>query len=109
MALRKKLKLDNDSQDSGFDQNAQSKYFKSNETDLSEKFLQIELDLVSKINTISFHKPIDYVYSPIEYAFETHSNFIKTYCKTTKKLLFLGINPGPWGMSQNGVCYFYLN
>lgn len=117
MSLRKKLKLNSDlqSQESEFDENAQSKYFtiktimdRPNSSYIAEKLLQIELDLVSKINTLNFNKPVDYIYSPVEYAFETHSNFVKTYCNSTKKVLFLGLNPGPWGMSQTGVCYHLI-
>lgn len=70
---------------------------------VADKFLRIELDLCMQINCLSFSAPVQYVYSPIEYAFELHSQYVRKFCNSTKKVLFLGMNPGPWGMCQTGV------
>lgn len=107
--LRKKLKLDFNVDES--DNDAESEYFtKQNNPGLfsvseniAKRFLDIELELVQDLNTLNFPKPVSCVYSPLEYAFVTHSKFVNRYCSNTKKLLFLGLNPGPWGMSQTGV------
>lgn len=70
---------------------------------ISEQVLSVERDLVIELGKITFHSPIEYVYSPLEYAFNIHTMYVQKYCNTIKKILFLGMNPGPWGMSQTGV------
>jgi len=44
-----------------------------------------------------------FVYNPIDYASEPHRKFLRKYLKMSKSVLFLGMNPGPWGMMQTGV------
>ena len=65
--------------------------------------LNIELNLVSKIRPLIIPPPVSYTYSPLEYAYEPHSHYVHKYCHGYKKILFLSMNPGPWGMSQTGV------
>ncbi|XP_047369512.1 single-strand selective monofunctional uracil DNA glycosylase [Vespa velutina] len=68
-----------------------------------EKLLLIEQELCQRLQTINFPSNVAYVYNPIIYAFEVHAMYVQTYCNGPKKILFLGMNPGPWGMSQTGV------
>ncbi|XP_034245279.1 single-strand selective monofunctional uracil DNA glycosylase-like isoform X1 [Thrips palmi] len=70
---------------------------------IAEELLRIELELCAQISSLMFSLPVRYVYSPIEYAFDLHAQFVRNFCNTSKKVLFLGMNPGPWGMSQTGV------
>ncbi|XP_015433302.1 PREDICTED: single-strand selective monofunctional uracil DNA glycosylase [Dufourea novaeangliae] len=72
-------------------------------TDISEQLLLMERNLATELGKITFRQPVEYVYSPLEYAFDTHAMYVRKYCSTAKKILFLGMNPGPWGMSQTGV------
>jgi single-strand selective monofunctional uracil DNA glycosylase len=44
-----------------------------------------------------------YVYNPLEYAWETHSQYLRRYVRRGASVLFLGMNPGPFGMAQTGV------
>lgn len=70
----------------------------------SEKLLNIQKELCFKLDTIQFKSPIDYIYNPLKYAKNLHEAFVKKYFEnSTKKILFLGMNPGPWGMCQTGV------
>nr|XP_031833563.1 single-strand selective monofunctional uracil DNA glycosylase isoform X2 [Nomia melanderi] len=71
--------------------------------DIPEQLLTLERNLATELGKITFRGPVEYVYSPLEYAFNIHTMYVKKYCSTTKKILFLGMNPGPWGMSQTGV------
>jgi single-strand selective monofunctional uracil DNA glycosylase len=79
----------------------------SNQTEGSEtlpqRLLAIELLQCTELNDIIFSGPVEYIYNPLEYAYDMHSNFVHKYCTSRKKILFLGMNPGPWGMSQTGV------
>ncbi|XP_066583547.1 single-strand selective monofunctional uracil DNA glycosylase [Prorops nasuta] len=70
---------------------------------VSEHILIIEFNLSEQLKKISFENPVFYVYNPLEYASEVHAKYVNKYCTTSKKILFLGMNPGPWGMSQTGV------
>lgn len=78
-----------------------------NELNGAEKILRIENQLSKRLNALRFGPPIEFVYNPLEYAYELHSIFVRKYFTTpTKKIMFLGMNPGPWGMSQTGVGIF---
>lgn len=71
--------------------------------DVSEQLLLVERNLAVELGKITFRLPIEYVYSPLEYAFNIHTLYVEKYCTAPKKIMFLGMNPGPWGMSQTGV------
>jgi len=43
------------------------------------------------------------VYNPLEYAWKSHVAYLSKYASSPKKIVFLGMNPGPWGMAQTGV------
>ncbi|ESO10717.1 hypothetical protein HELRODRAFT_143241, partial [Helobdella robusta] len=46
---------------------------------------------------------VEYTYNPLEYASELHCMFLERFFKAPTKLLFVGMNPGPYGMAQTGV------
>ncbi|XP_071451729.1 single-strand selective monofunctional uracil DNA glycosylase-like isoform X1 [Hetaerina americana] len=70
---------------------------------VADRLLAIECALSNCLNDLKFTSPVSYVYNPLDYAFHLHSMFVKKYCDSTKRLLFLGMNPGPWGMAQTGI------
>ncbi|XP_064590740.1 single-strand selective monofunctional uracil DNA glycosylase [Zonotrichia leucophrys gambelii] len=47
--------------------------------------------------------PVAVVYAPLEYAWEPHRSFVRRFLRSPKAVLFLGMNPGPFGMAQTGV------
>ncbi|XP_025019617.1 single-strand selective monofunctional uracil DNA glycosylase isoform X2 [Python bivittatus] len=70
---------------------------------LAEQFLHIEREQVVRLNSLSFLEPVQYVYNPLDYAWELHQDYVRKYCCSRKEVLFLGMNPGPFGMAQTGV------
>lgn len=85
--------------------------------DVAEEFLKLEKMLVSRLSLLtkeSFRtkaggdKAVEYIYNPLIYAFDLHNEYIRKYCRNFKKLVFLGMNPGPFGMVQTGVSEFPL-
>ncbi|CAM9090931.1 unnamed protein product, partial [Phaeothamnion confervicola] len=46
--------------------------------------------------------PISVTYNVFAYAFDPWSNYVRTFAGTGR-VLFLGMNPGPFGMAQTGV------
>ncbi|KAM4582523.1 single-strand selective monofunctional uracil DNA glycosylase-like [Fundulus diaphanus] len=69
----------------------------------SSRFLQAELELNAHLRGLTFGEPVRYVYNPLEYAWDTHRCYVEKYCLPGQKVLFLGMNPGPFGMAQTGV------
>lgn len=76
---------------------------------ISDKLLSIEQELCTKLQDVTFPSVIQYIYNPLEYASETHAMYVHKYCTGEKKILFVGMNPGPWGMSQTGVPFGEIN
>lgn len=76
--------------------------------DICSSFLLSINNLSSKLREIKFSRPVEFVYNPTEYAYDVFKNYIHTYCNSLKHLMFLGMNPGPWGMSQTGVSQNYI-
>ena len=73
------------------------------ESKICEELLKLEEDLCQELSSLSFASPVSFVYNPLEYAKETHEDYVRKYCKVGQNVLFLGMNPGPFGMAQNGV------
>lgn len=44
-----------------------------------------------------------WVYRPLDHAWRPHEVYLKRFGKGRKRVLFLGMNPGPFGMVQTGV------
>jgi single-strand selective monofunctional uracil DNA glycosylase len=52
---------------------------------------------------LTFAAPVTHVYNPLRYAWRAHEIYLRRYGKGPKRVLFLGMNPGPFGMAQTGV------
>lgn len=50
-----------------------------------------------------FKKPVTHVYNPLVYAWAAHEEYLRRYGKGPKRVVFVGMNPGPFGMAQTGV------
>lgn len=59
--------------------------------------------LRSGVGAIDFSEHVPWVYNPLDYAWEAHQQYLRKYAHGTRRVLFLGMNPGPWGMTQTGV------
>jgi len=60
-------------------------------------------ELCSNVSKLRFGPPVSYVYNPLDYAGEIHTEYLRRYGGGPKEVLLLGMNPGPWGMAQTGV------
>lgn len=52
---------------------------------------------------IKFGPPVAFVYNPLDYAWKAHEAYLRTYADCCKRVVFFGMNPGPFGMVQTGV------
>jgi single-strand selective monofunctional uracil DNA glycosylase len=55
------------------------------------------------VNQLSFAPPVTHVYNPLDYAWAAHEMYLSRYGNGRKRVIFLGMNPGPFGMAQTGV------
>lgn len=75
-----------------------------NQTAFWQKLYGIECRLSAELKKIQFQSStISAVYNPIEYASDIHCAYLKRYLNAPKLVLFIGMNPGPYGMCQTGV------
>ena len=59
--------------------------------------------LRKSLRGLRFPEPVSHTYNPLEYAWESHCQYLERFGSSPKKVLFLGMNPGPYGMAQTGV------
>jgi len=55
------------------------------------------------VDKLTFAAPITHVYNPLRYAWSAHKIYLQRYGAGPKRVLFLGMNPGPFGMAQTGI------
>ncbi len=63
----------------------------------------IVADMINALRSLRFGPPITHVYNPLEYARESLRQYEAKFASTPKDVVFLGMNPGPWGMAQTGI------
>ena len=64
---------------------------------------RVAQQLARDVDALSFAPPVTHVYNPLRYAAAAHREYLRRYGATPKRVVFLGMNPGPWGMAQTGV------
>jgi len=55
------------------------------------------------VGALQFAPPVTHVYNPLDYARACHSEYLRRFGQMGIEALLLGMNPGPFGMSQTGV------
>ena len=50
-----------------------------------------------------FIPPATHVHNPLVYARAVHEAYLRRYADGSRRVIFLGMNPGPFGMAQTGV------
>ena len=75
----------------------------SSESEISETLVRAADRLRATVNKLRFGPPVTHVYNPLDYAWAAHESYVRQYASTRKGVVFLGMNPGPFGMAQTGV------
>ena len=60
-------------------------------------------NLIEDVSGLRFKMPVSHVYNPLVYARKPYEAYLKRYGAPTKEVVLLGMNPGPWGMTQTGI------
>lgn len=69
----------------------------------SKKLIEAALRLKKAVADLKFGPPVSHVYNPLDYAWTAHECYLRKYGRCPKRIVFLGMNPGPFGMVQTGV------
>ncbi len=60
-------------------------------------------ELAAQTDKLRFGAPVALVYNPLVYAWKAHEIYLRRFGGAPKEVVFLGMNPGPFGMTQTGV------
>jgi single-strand selective monofunctional uracil DNA glycosylase len=67
------------------------------------ELVRISRALARDVDRLTFAAPVTHVYNPLRYAADLHEAYLRRYGAGPKRVLLLGMNPGPFGMAQTGV------
>ena len=70
---------------------------------VSESLMAAAHKLSARVGRLRFAPPVTHVYNPLDYAWRAHELYLRRYGNSTKRVIFLGMNPGPFGMAQTGI------
>ena len=59
--------------------------------------------LRESLRPLRFAPPVEYVYQPLDYAWAPHEAYLRRFGSSKKRVVLVGMNPGPFGMTQTGV------
>jgi single-strand selective monofunctional uracil DNA glycosylase len=59
--------------------------------------------LSAGVDALQFAAPTTHIYNPLAYAWAGHRSYLEQRANSKKQVIFMGMNPGPFGMAQTGV------
>lgn len=72
-------------------------------TTTADEMVEAARQLRDAMEPLRFSAPVTHVYNPLDYAWAAHEQYVNRFAAAPKRILFLGMNPGPFGMAQTGV------
>jgi single-strand selective monofunctional uracil DNA glycosylase len=69
----------------------------------AQDLVEAAADLARQTGNLRFGGAVEYVYRPLDYAWAAHEMYLRKHGNGEKRVIFLGMNPGPFGMAQTGV------
>lgn len=70
---------------------------------IAEELIKLTRRFSREMGRLRFGGTITHVYNPLDYARRPHEEYLRRYAAPEKTAVFLGMNPGPFGMAQTGV------
>ncbi len=80
-----------------------------NNSNTADALISAARQLSTDVEKLRFAPPISHIYNPLDYAWAPHELYLRRFGKSRKKIIFLGMNPGPFGMVQCGVPFGEIN
>jgi len=74
-----------------------------NGLDIAETLIRAARELADGVDQLVFSPPVSHVYNPLRYAWAPHEHYLRRFGANSKKIVFIGMNPGPFGMVQCGI------
>lgn len=65
--------------------------------------------LSDAVDGLKFSAPVTHTLNPLHYAWAPHEQYLRKFGEGRKRVVFLGMNPGPFGMVQVGVPFGEVN
>jgi single-strand selective monofunctional uracil DNA glycosylase len=65
--------------------------------------VEVSRQLSDAVDALRFGPPVTHVYNPLSYARRPHEAYLTRYGCRSRRVLLVGMNPGPFGMAQTGV------
>jgi single-strand selective monofunctional uracil DNA glycosylase len=72
-------------------------------TSTASRLVDAAQTLSREVDAMRFAAPVSHVYNPLDYAWAVHQTYLERFGNGRKRVVFLGMNPGPFGMAQTGV------
>ena len=76
---------------------------KPTQTDTVAVLVAAARKLSLAVGRMEFSPPVTHVYNPLDYAWAPHEQYLRRFGGGRKRIVFLGMNPGPFGMVQCGI------
>jgi single-strand selective monofunctional uracil DNA glycosylase len=70
---------------------------------VTSQLVKAAAELRDAVDQLDFAPPVTHVYNPLRYAWRAHETYLKRFANSPRRVMFLGMNPGPFGMAQTGV------
>jgi single-strand selective monofunctional uracil DNA glycosylase len=70
---------------------------------VAKALLEAARALSEALAPLRFAPPVAHVHDPLQYAWAPYEAYVRRYGATRKRIVLLGMNPGPFGMMQTGV------
>lgn len=77
--------------------------FRDTPPGVSNALLGAARELSDSLARLRFAEPVTHVYDPLHYAWAPYERYVRRFGDGRKRVVFLGMNPGPFGMMQTGV------
>jgi len=76
---------------------------RSSRASVADALLAAAKTLSESLGELRFDPPVAHVYDPHRYAWGPYEQYVRRFGDSRKKAVLLGMNPGPFGMTQTGV------
>jgi single-strand selective monofunctional uracil DNA glycosylase len=74
-----------------------------NNISTADALVAVARELSAAVDQLDFAAPVSHVYNPLAYAWAPHELYLRRFGNGRKRVVFIGMNPGPFGMVQCGV------
>lgn len=70
---------------------------------MPDELIALAEGLRDAVDQLTFSAPVACTYNPLRYAWDPHCRYLQRFGGGRKRTIFMGMNPGPYGMTQTGV------